>query len=457
MDFHPDDTIAAIASAPGPGWNGIIRVSGPAVRTVVDEVFTATEPAVWTERKRPWRHPGQIRLSGIPTPLQGAVCLWPGPRSYTGEPMAEIHTISSPPLLDACLDDLFSAGARPAQRGEFTLRSFLHGRIDLLQAEAVLAVIDAPDQQHLETALSQLAGGMSRRIAALREEMLIDLADLEAGLDFVEEDIDFVDRSEMVGRLRHARELLEKLLRDASDRMQSTGTRHVVLAGLPNAGKSTLFNALVAEQRALVSDQAGTTRDFVTATTTWQGQPIELIDTAGWEEAEHPILQTAVRHGSEQVARADLVLWCTACGQPEDVRSFDAARLAHVRQQGRPIIHVATKADLAPPDGFEPDVCVSVVDGRGLDDLIALACERLREDDAGSGELLGATAARCQESLRQAVSGLAAAEELAVAAAGDELISMELRSALNGLGQIAGQVYTDDILDRIFSRFCIGK
>ncbi|MEW4527578.1 tRNA modification GTPase [Maioricimonas sp. JC845] len=457
MDFHPDDTIAAIASAPGPGWHGIIRVSGPRMREIVDAVFRPADEAAWRERRQPWRHPGMVQLSSVATPMDGAVYLWPGPRSYTGEPMAEIHTISSPPLLEACLDDLFAAGARPAQRGEFTLRSFLNGRIDLLQAEAVLAVIDAPDQQHLESALSQLAGGISRRIAELREAMLIDLADLEAGLDFVEEDIDFVDRTEMVGRIRHARELLQRLLRDASDRMQSTGARRVVLAGLPNAGKSTLFNTLVAEQRALVSDQAGTTRDFVSAATTWEGQPVELIDTAGWEEADHPILQTAVRHGSDQVERADLVLWCSACGQPEDARAFDALRLAHVRQQGRPLVHVATKVDLAAPEDFEPDICVSTVDGRGLEDLIALACDRLQEDATGSGELLGTTAARCQESLRQAISGLQAAEELAIAAAGDELISMELRSALDGLGQIAGEVYTDDILDRIFSRFCIGK
>lgn len=338
------------------------------------------------------------------------------------------------------------------------MRSFLNGRIDLLQAEAVLAVIDAPDQQHLESALSQLAGGISRRIAELREAMLIDLADLEAGLDFVEEDIDFVDPDP---RWLAASDTRGNCFSGCSG-MRVTGCNRLVPAVLCLPGSPMPARAHCSTHSSPSSGLSSRIRLGRPVTSSrqrrpWEGQPVELIDTAGWEEADHPILQTAVRHGSDQVERADLVLWCTACGQPEDACAFDALRLAHVRQQGRPLVHVATKADLAAPSGFEPDICVSTVDGRGIEDLISLACDRLREDATSRGELLGATAARCQESLRQAISGLQAAEELAIAAAGDELISMELRSALDGLGQIAGEVYTDDILDRIFSRFCIGK
>ena len=176
-----DDTIAALASAPGPAVRGIVRVSGPSVKGVVSSVFTPDDFPRWKAARLPWRHPGTIDLPNVHLPLPVDVLLWPTGRSYTGQPTAELHSIGSPPLLEAVLQNLFAHGARPAQRGEFTLRAFLAGRIDLVQAEAVLGVIDATDQQQLRLALDQLGGGLSHRVAALHEELLLHLADLGCG------------------------------------------------------------------------------------------------------------------------------------------------------------------------------------------------------------------------------------------------------------------------------------
>src|SRR5262249_27089380 len=207
--------------------------------------------------------------------------LWPTRRSYTRQPLAEVHTFGSPPLLDAVLRALCDAGARLARPGEFTLRAFLAGRIDLMQAEAVLGVIDAADRRQLQSALEQLAGGLSRPLNGLRNDLLDLLADLEAGLDFVEEDIRFVSPEELAARLKSALDLLEQSSCQLAARGTGDGLARVALAGAPNAGKSSLFNALVGNSAAIVSAHPGTTRDYLVAKIDADGLPIELVDTAG--------------------------------------------------------------------------------------------------------------------------------------------------------------------------------
>ena len=299
-----------------------------------------------------------------PRALPVLLYLWPTRRSYTGQPVVEIHAPGSPPLLEAVLADLFQRGVRPAAAGEFTLRAFLSGRIDLVQAEAVLGVIDAADTQHLTAALRQLAGGVSGRIARLRDGLMDLLADLEAGLDFVDEDIQFISRDEVVRRISAAEVEVDELLAQCESRMQSTGRVRVVLAGLPNAGKSTLFNALVGREAALISRTAGTTRDYLRGTVDWQGLAVELIDTAGWEgegagergsAAEEPvragwdgISQAAHALGQNQWEQADLIIWCSACDLEPRERQLEAQLLASLRRDGRPLLVVRTKADLDP-------------------------------------------------------------------------------------------------------------
>ncbi len=455
-DFALGDTIAALASAPGPALRGIVRVSGPQVREIVEGLFTPNDKTTWDRCSVPWRHSGFVTLSGVHSRLPVDVLDWRTRRSYTGEPMVEFHTLGCPPLLEALQQNLFAQGARPARRGEFTLRAFLAGRIDLVQAEAVLGVIDATDEAQLQLALSQLGGGLSGRIAHIHEELLLQLADLEAGLDFVEEDIEFITRREIVARIDTALEFLARLLEQSSGRMLASSRFRVVLAGLPNAGKSTLFNALVGDSAALVSDIAGTTRDYLTARLYLDGLEIELIDTAGFEEGTKGVGHAANEQRQRQWSQADLLLWCTAADLSEHERSLESSLRGEASDVASDALHILTKGDLAPRREMGADVVVSPVTGLGMSELRAAIRQKL-QTDAPTRELLGSTAARCHESLRGAVDGLQAARHAALDDEGDELIALELRSAVDALGRIVGRIWTDDILDRIFSRFCIGK
>ncbi|MGH7127859.1 MAG: tRNA modification GTPase [Planctomycetaceae bacterium] len=460
LDLH--DTIAALASAPGPSARGILRVSGDDVRDILEQIFQPDHPQRWRTCRGAAAHDGSFPLWTDRPPVAVTVYLWPNRRSYTGEPLAEIHAPGSPPLLEAILARLYAHGARPARAGEFTLRAFLAGRMDLVQAEAVLGVIEADDHVELEAALRQLAGGLSGRLAGVRRDLIDLLADLEAGLDFVEEDIEFLSRDDLLRRLRGARDALAELKRQSEARMHTNVRRQVVLAGLPNAGKSTLFNALAGGEIALVSDVQGTTRDYLRADLDWQGVAIELIDTAGWESGAADIAAQAQSLRSEQVQRADLILWCTAVNLAEPLRPVDAELIAQLRGQGRPVLHVVTKADLdlsrdenRETSAGDDIVAVSVPSQSGLEDLRAAAISELSVARRGERQLLGTTAARCRDSLAAAVAALERAAE--AADLGEELVAVEVRLALDRLGRILGSVYTDDILDRIFSRFCIGK
>lgn len=460
------ECIAALASPPGPAERGIVRLSGTSAlitlrRLLVDSTldFHPVQPRCYS---------AEIAVAEGTCRLPVLLAVWPTSRSFTGEPLVELHMIGSPPLLNEVLELLFRNGARPAERGEFTLRAFLAGRIDLVQAEAVLGVIDAANTSQLQTALDQLAGGISNQIAQLREDLLLHLADLEAGLDFVEEDIDFVQRPVLLSRLEVATEQLQQILQQSQHRMQSTGSYRVVLAGLPNAGKSTLFNALSRSPMALVSPIAGTTRDYLaTELRTPGGLRFELIDTAGWETPRDGIEAAASLLRDDQYDRADLILWCrsvetlpNAPQQLEDVQQVEIQQLS--TRLKKPLLTIRTKVDLATGDVSTFDaphsqvIDVSAQSGTGLATLM-LAIEATLSEQAEGAELIGSTAARCQESLEQALQSIATTRELVLTGGGDELIALELRGVLDHLGRIVGAVYTDDILDRIFSRFCIGK
>ncbi len=457
MAFSLHDTIAALASAPGSAVRGIIRISGGDTIDLLRRLVVDSAPL--TNIRHPQSVPVDIPLDQGRLKFTGDLLLWPNHRSYTGEVLAELHLPGAPVLLEEVLEQIHVLGARPAERGEFTLRAFLAGRIDLVQAEAVLGVIDAGNEQELKTALSQLGGGLSEKISITREQLLLHLADLEAGLDFVEEDIEFVSRPELLQRLQEAAHWVDLLLQQAHERLQTTGRRKVVLAGQPNAGKSTLFNALAQADAALVSPIAGTTRDYLSTTIDCDGVPVEIIDTAGYETARDGIELAAAELRDDQFRRADLILWCRAASLSESESQHDFDLCSEFAVPSRPQMLVLTKSDLASEDAVprsEEATLVSGTSGSGIELLKSRVAHHFSSATPPS-EIIGSTAARCVESLRQSRSGLERAESLIQQGAGDELIAVELRDVLDQLGKIVGQVYTDDILDRIFSRFCIGK
>ena len=467
VDFSVDKPIAALASPPGPAARGIIRISGGEVASILSGLFEPDFPDKWISAKSAGLHTGRIRLSGDsrPVSLDVQTLYWPNRRSYTGQPLIELHLPGSPCLMEAVLNEVYRRGARPARPGEFTLRAFLAGKLDLIQAEAVLGVIDATDQVELQSALAQLAGGVSQQLGQLRGELLELLADLEAGLDFVEEDIQFVSRSDVIARLLNARAFVDALLRQTTERMQSRVRKQVVLAGLPNAGKSTLFNKLAGGNVALVSPELGTTRDFLIRSVDWDGLTFDLVDTAGWEEKTSGIAAAAQQQRNEQLRRADLLVWCTAAELESFERELDEALFNQAKSDAPATLRLLTKVDLDPDDKssrtdtqdseFLP---FSAATGQGTAELQDRLKRMLAHNTRSHGQWLGMTSARCRNTLESlSVSLQHASDAASQDAVGDELIAVDLRQALDDLGVILGVIYTDDILDRVFSKFCIGK
>jgi tRNA modification GTPase len=420
-----------------------MRVSGPDARRVIDRVF---QPEA---TPKPGRYfvPGGIALTSVYSPLPATLYFFPGPRSYTGQDLAELHTIASPPLVERLVADLLAAGARPAQAGEFTLRAFLAGKKDLPQAEAVNAVIAAGSDADLRQALAQLAGGVTRPLAELREDLLSLLADLEAALDFADEEIEFVGRSEALERLDSASVQLARVERQLDERAVSGRSVRVALVGPPNAGKSSLFNALAGGD-AIVSTIPGTTRDYLTQRLRIDCADVELLDTAGWQDSSDTIERQAQDLGRDASARADVILWCDEKGV------FAEAEATRLATTGAEVLRVRTKADLAAANPDDRPVATSVVLPCGTENLRAALSERIATLFRPA---LAPSQSRCRHHIASAIGHLRAARDHVAATDPPELAASALRAALDQLGEMTGAVYTNDLLDRIFSRFCIGK
>jgi tRNA modification GTPase len=470
VSYDPDDTIAAIATAAGGAARGMVRVSGPATLHVVAHCFVKGVRTVFAPGENssdpfvPMVLSGWLDVRLDDSAAHALPCdlfLWPTNRSYTRQPVAEFHTFGSPPLLRAVLEAVCRAGARLAEPGEFTLRAFLAGRIDLTQAEAVLGVIDAQRADQLDAAVAQLAGNLARPLHQLRDELLMLLAELEAGLDFVEEDVEFITSAKLTQRLAATADQLRAVAVQMSSRLTANSICQVVLVGPPNAGKSSLFNALAerfgagaaTSTAAIVSDQRGTTRDYLTTFVEFEGIRCELVDTAGIETdacRDSPISAAAQSLAEERREQALVCVYCRDATTPNtDSVAMQSADLT-----------VLTKTDLAPHlFGADPSVtATSSVTGQGLDEFCrAVAAKLSTVATASRSGCVAATADRSRDSLRLAEAAIARAAELAAADQGDELVAAEIRGALAELGKVVGAVYTDDLLDRIFSKFCIGK
>jgi tRNA modification GTPase len=436
------DTIVALATATGPGGRAIVRLSGP------DAVRVATSLFVASAKRKPRSSQRELLAGAIHLPnlgpLPADLYLWPGPRSYTGQDVAELHTLSCPPLVDLLVTELLRAGARAARPGEFTLRAFLAGKLDLTRAEAVLGVIEAGDRDELRHALKQLAGGVGRPMQALRDDLLNLLADVEAGLDFADEDIRFIHQDELLLRIGKGLALVMLAQKQLRERVVAGRPFRAVLAGRPNAGKSSLFNALTGAA-ALVSPEPGTTRDYLVGRLDLDGFAVELVDTAGLRETSDAIDHAAQALGREQSAEADLVLLCLEAGQPPN-------RAEQALQSQPHVVAVTTKSDLSPAP--PPGLATSAVTGSGLEGLRALLADRAR---GRRQPALAPSLSRCTHHLDTCLACLRRAHAVVLNDDPPELLAFELRETLEQLGQMVGAVYTDELLDRVFSRFCIGK
>lgn len=471
-----DDTIAAVATGPAPAARAVVRISGPRVLECLSRLTDVPLAAPPLDRQAPRVVHLALRVPPLAASIPCELLIWHGTRSYTRQPAAELHLPGSPPIVQTVLLALCDGGARLAEPGEFTLRAFLAGRIDLTQAEAVLGVVDAKSDEQLAQALSQLAGGLAQPLAALRERLLDLVAELEAALDFVEEDLQFVTSDQVLARLDEARTLLATIATRIDARGLVDEVPRVILVGSPNVGKSSLFNRLLhsssmdAGPPALVSDESGTTRDWLVGRLRLDGATCELVDTAGIDTAGSDAQgeSSSASGGLPELARqatanarrgASVEILCL--DGTREWNAWEQVELARVDLGPRLVAITKTDAPRttwALPRGILPEVIsTSAITGEGLD-LLRLRLRDLLADLHGtSAHGVLSTGARCGESLRRAGEALARATDLANSSAGEELLAAELRAALDEIGLVAGTVHTEDLLDRIFSRFCIGK
>jgi len=450
--LDPNDTIAAVASPPGPALRGIVRLSGPEALAIARQGFVAGGDETPSRRSAVARA-GSLRVDGLRPLLPATLALWPAPRTYTGQNVAEIHLVGSTPLVSLVLAHCLGRGARLAEPGEFTLRAFLSGRIDLTRAEAVLGVIDAQNPAQLDAALQQMAGGLSGPLLTMRDHLLDVVAHLEANLDFSEEpDVDPLGRAALARELCLSAAELGALGERLTDRDRPEGHPRVVLVGPPNAGKSRLFNAMLGRDRAIVSTRAGTTRDYLAELCDCDGLTVLLVDTAGIEDPADAVATQAQALRTAQAAGADLLLDCRSAETVE----LPALALA----PDRPRVHVWTKSDQALPDPVSRHaaelIVTSAVTGAGLETLRSAIARAIRRQEI-DGNLPAGTGARCRGSIRRAKAALRSAALTLLQSGGDELVAFDLRLAVDELGKVVGAVVTDDVLDRIFRRFCIGK
>ena len=476
-----DDTICAVATPAGQGGVGIVRVSGSQaivmasniVRLHCNKPLSEIRPRRLYLGKFLWRQFGahdQREHVGGTVLDEVLVVRMPAPRSYTGEDVVEVHGHGGPLVVQAICEALTQAGARMAEPGEFTKRAFLNGRLDLTQAEAVLDTIQANSLHSLKLAQEHLQGGLSGVIQGHRDTLVKILAHVEAEMDFGEEDIQFIRQEELKEKLRTMAEAIAKLVESAQEgRIIREGIRTVIL-GRPNVGKSSLLNALLDVDRAIVSNIPGTTRDVLEESVVVDGVVIRLFDTAGLRESTDELEQEGMSRAEGAIEQADVLIMVFDQSQVLTERDMD---FMHQYIQ-KPRVMVLNKQDLAPKISLEdvraivrPDetpngsateyLQVSAVTGEGLDQLkrslkiLAMG----RRHEAGDSVLVSRL--RHKVLLAQAMEGL----QNALAAIDDtqsaECVALELRVALQALGEIVGVVTNEDILDLIFKEFCIGK
>jgi tRNA modification GTPase len=454
-----DDTIAAIATPIGEGGLAVIRISGPQALQVADRCFTPAGKASLKPSAAPTHtlHYGHVTQNGRSVD-EVLLAVLRAPRTFTREDVVEITCHGGILPARSVLDAVLAQGARLAEPGEFTRRAFLNGRLDLAQAEAVADLIHSRTELALRAAHEQLAGKLSQRIRDLRDDMIKTLAHVEAHIDFPEEDIAPDTREQLLNRLERGVSFMDDLLRTAHEGQILRRGIRAAIVGRPNAGKSSLLNQLLGHERAIVSPIPGTTRDTIEETANIRGLPVVFVDTAGLREARDEIEVEGIRRSRQSLQNAEFILHVFDVSEP--LTPADEAYLAEF--SGKKRILVLNKIDLPvrlrlPDDAKAPVVEVCCLTGKGIESLKDTIKELIWSGEIKAEMLQVMINSRHQDALNRARA--AATHTITALRAGEslELVAVDLRIAVNAVGEVVGQTTTEDLLDMIFSQFCIGK
>ena len=454
-----DDTIAAIATPLGEGGLAVIRVSGPTALTVADNIFfprgkSGVKPSAASTHTL---HYGEVRRDNqvIDEVMLGVMR---APKTFTREDVVEISCHGGLLTAKLVLDAALAAGARVAMPGEFTKRAFLNGRIDLAQAEAVADLIAARTELAVAAANEQLAGKLSQRINELREQMMRTLAHIEAHIDFPDEDITPDARGQIIERLERGVEFMDSLLRTAGEgQILRKGIRAAII-GRPNAGKSSLLNQLLGHERAIVSTIPGTTRDTIEETANIRGIPVVFIDTAGLREGSDEIEIEGIRRSRASLERAELILHVLDNAEPMTAEDEKFLQEFAVKKR----VMVRNKVDLPRRLEIPATINARIVDvscttGAGLDALKDAIKQLVWSGEIRAEMLEVMINSRHQDALRRSREATLASVKALTADESLEFVALELRIAMNAIGEIVGKTTTEDLLDQIFGQFCIGK
>ncbi|MFZ0813987.1 MAG: tRNA uridine-5-carboxymethylaminomethyl(34) synthesis GTPase MnmE [Candidatus Sulfotelmatobacter sp.] len=455
-----DDTIVAIATPPGRGGIGVVRVAGPQAREITAPMLRLKhdlEPgrAVFGELIEL----SQEHVASISRIDEVVVTYFANPHSYTTDDIIEIAAHGSPVVLRHIVELCIAAGARLAEPGEFTMRAFLNGRIDLTQAEAVRDLIDSQTLYQAKIAAQQLGGALSRRLQPVKQKLVELIAVLEAGIDFAEDDVSVLPNAAILERISAVREPLAKLAATFTYGKIVHQGLTLAIVGRPNVGKSSLFNRLVERERAIVTATPGTTRDLVSETVAIGGIPIQLVDTAGIRDALDEAESIGIRKSMEALADADLVLVVLDASQPVTFEDEELLKQA----EGHPTIVARNKSDLA-SSALWPVVCsqpsvvrASALTGEGIAELRAEILRHVGGETGAQAEAGFLTNVRHQGLVQDSLAALNAASGAVAAKVPHEMLLLDLYNALRPLDAVTGATTTDDILNLIFSTFCIGK
>lgn len=465
MASSVNDTIVALATPPGRGSIACLRVSGPQSFALLQSLL----PSSKTLADFPPHKIGVVWLRDEhqATIDQVVVLRYPAPQSYTGEDVVEIFCHGGKIVPGLILERLCALGARPAQPGEFTRRAVLHGKMDLVQAEAVAEIVNAESPAYLEGVVSQLEGAFSNKLRELRQRLVHACALLELGLDFSEEDVAFADRSQLAQELREAEERLAHLLAGFSRGQAMKEGWRVAITGKPNVGKSSLMNALLRHERVIVSDIPGTTRDTIDERLIIGDMLFRLIDTAGIREHAGQIEEIGIARARRAAQEADVILFVSDCSQAADrddlLLADECGRI--LAQSGKAaLIHVRNKADLEPsPHAFAfanksvPTVKTSARTGWGIAELEAMMAAAVKPQPLRAAAEVYFINQRQKLCLERARTALQAAQASLQQNLSAEFVVLDLKEATRQLAALVGEVTTEDVLDEIFANFCIGK